>query len=586
MRAHSGALVFGLAALLLVGLAVGLFVRERQAFELGERSALSAQARSYAGTVTSLAGELVVQAAGDGAAAVRGQDGRFVHPAEPEPLLHLTLAPLTDTEGRFFLDQAASLERDPATQAEARESYRAAGSSRNTLVCQLIALHRHAALERRAGDEVQARRLTEDLVGLLTPETCTTSEALLARVLLHRADAEREGSGDPDLAHDLVKHLGLDADPAVLGLLSQLGPAAQPVLAARRTQLARITRLRDLVPPADVTRGAVVLGAHLVAWAPDEDGGLRFAEAPLPSAPAGTFTDRADRASATHDGLVEMVTLGSLLPGQVCVASLPRTELAQRRTRHLGLIGGGLILLLVLGLAAVMTTWRAVRRERAVAEERAAFVQRVGHDLRTPLAVMRLYAETLVEGRARNEEEARSFAQTIVDEAGALSDLAQSALDLERLDAGSVGTTRVELGALVRGLFETHRPLFAEGQLTITTLGVPVLVRADDAALRGAIGNLIANGRVHGGGLVEVRLESKAGLARVRVLDRGPGLPVERAVLFERFTRGPDTTARGAGLGLALASEVARAAGGRLEGLDREGGGCEMRLELPREMNA
>jgi signal transduction histidine kinase len=579
-------LVFGLAALLLVGLAGGLLVRERHAFELGLRADLGARARSFAAELAQRAGVLVARASGEDADARRGVDGVFSEPAEALALERLELAPLEDLEGVFYLDLAAEAEQQADGLERAREYYRAAGSADNSLVCRLIALHRLGALERRAGRVEQARRVNRELVALLDPGTAGKLESLLARVLARRDGIASDGGEppDPELARDLARYLGGTDDGTLEGLMGELGEDGARALELRRLDLARIERLRQVAPPEDRERGAQVQGEHLIAWVRDGQGALGFAEAPMPGAPAGTETLRADELEGVAGELVEVVPLGVLLPGQVCVARLDGPELARRRFRHLALFALVLVSLLAAGLAALFTTARAGRRERELAEERAAFVQRLGHDLRTPLAVMRLYAETLAEGRAKSPEQARAFAATIVAEAETLSELAQAALDLERLDAGGVQAAKLDLVAVAREVAEVQRPLMEQAGLELV-LELPdhsVLVRADAAALRGAIANLVSNARLHGAGEVRVVLSAEKATARLAVLDRGPGLPAEgREGLFERFARGPETSTRGVGLGLALAREVAEAAGGVLRGLDREGGGCEMALELP-----
>ncbi|MEE8467154.1 MAG: HAMP domain-containing sensor histidine kinase [Planctomycetota bacterium] len=589
-----GRLVFGTAALLLAALGAWLVVRERDAFESSVRVELAARARTFAAEVVGRAGTLVAQASGEEASAVRGKDGNFSTPPEPRAFQELRLAPFADHEGTFYLDRAARAEREPADADAAREFYRMAAGEGRQPACRLIALHRHAALERRLGRAAEARRLTDAFVAALSPEFDQTREALLARVLARRGRLASDAGepADPELPRDLVLHLGGGDDATVVGLLQELGAEGLAALAARRLELALMQRLRALAPPQDESRGALVRGERLVAWVRDVGAGLRFAEGELPVAPEGTKILRADRLPVDAAGLVEVAPLGPLLPGLLCTARLSGVELERRRLRHLGLFALVLVPLLVVSLLALATTWRAVRREREAAEVRAAFVQRVGHDLRTPLAVMRLYAETLAEGRARTPEEGREFAATIVREAEALSEMAQAALDFERLDAGGAQPTRLDLVTLAREVALIQRALAREAGLALELElpEDPVFVRADGAGLRGALGNLITNARVHGGqgggsgegGEVRIVLQADAARVRLHVLDRGPGLPPgPREPLFERFVRGANATARGSGLGLALAREVAEAAGGTLRARDREGGGCEMILELP-----
>jgi two-component system osmolarity sensor histidine kinase EnvZ len=112
---------------------------------------------------------------------------------------------------------------------------------------------------------------------------------------------------------------------------------------------------------------------------------------------------------------------------------------------------------------------------------------------------------------------------------------------------------------------------------------VPTLVLRP-LAMQRAVDNLIGNAARHAGGDIEVELRTDGARALLCVRDRGPGIPaalVER--LKEPFTRRDDsrTGSSGAGLGLAIASRVAELHGGRLDLLEREGGGLEARITLP-----
>ncbi|HWI02576.1 MAG TPA: sensor histidine kinase [Acidimicrobiales bacterium] len=95
--------------------------------------------------------------------------------------------------------------------------------------------------------------------------------------------------------------------------------------------------------------------------------------------------------------------------------------------------------------------------------------------------------------------------------------------------------------------------------------------------------NLVTNAVEHGGGQAEVVWRQEGAMVALDVLDRGPGLPdghVER--VFERFHKVDSSrTRRGAGLGLAIALEHARAQGGSLEAANREGGGARFTFRLP-----
>jgi signal transduction histidine kinase len=114
--------------------------------------------------------------------------------------------------------------------------------------------------------------------------------------------------------------------------------------------------------------------------------------------------------------------------------------------------------------------------------------------------------------------------------------------------------------------------------------GEPVTVRGDPRLLRRLVRNLLDNARRHGAGTrVEAFVDRRDGRARLRVCDRGPGVPsAERERIFDPFYRLPGAAAaEGAGLGLALVRQIARRHGGEAGCQPRDGGGSCFEVELP-----
>lgn len=204
---------------------------------------------------------------------------------------------------------------------------------------------------------------------------------------------------------------------------------------------------------------------------------------------------------------------------------------------------------------------------------RTTLLAGVSHDLRTPLARMRV-ALALLEERPTAKLFARMEAD--IDE---MDRMIGDVLDLAR---GLAREASADM-ALPELLAE-----LGEGKPAVATRCPPLTVRAPPRALRRAIGNLLDNALRHAGGAaIELVAEAAAGATRIGVLDRGPGIPADHlAAVFEPFhrvdsARSPATG--GAGLGLAIVRQLAEANGWRVELLPRAGGGLAAWLSLRNE---
>lgn len=203
--------------------------------------------------------------------------------------------------------------------------------------------------------------------------------------------------------------------------------------------------------------------------------------------------------------------------------------------------------------------------------QRTQTVAAIAHDLRTPLTRLRFRAEQApepVRDRMASdiEEMDALIAQAMAFVRGETTAEAREALDLEALASDCA-----------RGFAETGAAVAFEG-------GAALPVTGDPAALRRALGNLIGNAVKYGGG-ARVRAFAETGSAVVEIEDQGPGLPeAELEAVFEPFHRGERSRNRetgGAGLGLTVARQAARAAGGDVTLRNRPEGGLTARLAMP-----
>ncbi|WP_420455244.1 sensor histidine kinase [Rubrivirga sp.] len=262
--------------------------------------------------------------------------------------------------------------------------------------------------------------------------------------------------------------------------------------------------------------------------------------------------------------------------------------LRRRMAQSLWLLGG---VVLVFGGGALLA-WRGVRREVEVARLREAFVSNVSHELRTPLALIRLYAESLAEGRVPEAKKPRYYA-TLVAEAERLSRLVGNVLQVHRFERGTARLSRapLDLGALAAEVAERYRPVVErEGcRLDVQLPPGPLPVLGNRDALSEALVNLLDNAVKYGGSPVKVSARAESGRAVVEVADRGPGVaPADRERVFDPFVRiqpesadGLVHTAKGTGLGLALVRRIADAHGGSATVDARDGGGSVFQIALP-----
>ena len=251
----------------------------------------------------------------------------------------------------------------------------------------------------------------------------------------------------------------------------------------------------------------------------------------------------------------------------------------------------GLTTAAVLGvlLLGVVFLLRDVSRERATARLRTDLVGGVGHELKTPLSVIRLYAEMLASDPDARVEERRSFYDVISAESERLSHLIDRVLDFSRLTRGDqeYSLRPVELGAVVTRVTEGYRRYLRQQGfvLELEVTGYGPVIDADEEAVSRCVISLVENAMKYSDEdrHIRVRVLTRPGEAVVEVEDRGLGIaPADRARLFDRFYRGSRTQGRGGyGLGLYMVARTLEVHGGRVEVASEEGRGSTFRLVFP-----
>jgi signal transduction histidine kinase len=258
------------------------------------------------------------------------------------------------------------------------------------------------------------------------------------------------------------------------------------------------------------------------------------------------------------------------------------------------LLALGIVFFAVIITGLVLNTIFLVREVRRN-ERHDAFINAVTHELKTPIASIRLYLETL-QRRELPEEKRQEFYRVMLADSDRLLHLIEQVLR-----AGRTGTrqrllhkSRIDLDALVRECVELARLRhhLPDGAMTYRNafdgpLDPVVLGDADE--LKAAVSNLLDNAIKYSSGDVDVDVELAAladGRLAVRVRDSGIGIsPQELKRIFRRFYRIPEAVAmrvKGTGLGLFIVSSVARKHGGRVFAeSDGAGRGSTFTLQLP-----
>lgn len=244
----------------------------------------------------------------------------------------------------------------------------------------------------------------------------------------------------------------------------------------------------------------------------------------------------------------------------------------------------------MMGLGVFLVA-RAAGREIRLAELKSDFVLSVSHDLKTPLALIQLFAETLELGRVKSAARAQEYYGIINCEARKLTRLINNILDFSRIEAG-LTHYRPEPLDLAAGASEVLASLDSQLRLSRFTVRAhfandarPVMV--DHEAAKQAIENLISNAMKYSlenrDIAVEVGETDRYGW--VRVSDRGVGIPARlHRKIFRKFYRvesdagsGP----QGCGLGLAIVAHVLRAHGGFVRVESEAGRGSAFTLHFP-----
>jgi signal transduction histidine kinase len=246
----------------------------------------------------------------------------------------------------------------------------------------------------------------------------------------------------------------------------------------------------------------------------------------------------------------------------------------------------------VLVAACGWLLWRMFHREMEVARLQAGFVSAVSHEFRTPLTTILHLGGLLMENDDLGRDRRLSFYRMQSQAAERLQRSVESLLDFSRMEGGAK-TYRMapqDAGRLAGEAVDTFssESAAAEFRICYQPPPEPMPVLGDEQALSHVLWNLLDNAVKYSGESrsIEVTVSACNGRVDLSVTDHGMGIPAaERTRIFTRFTRGEEAIRqgiRGTGIGLAIASHIVEAHGGKIELESEPGEGSRFTVRLPR----
>jgi signal transduction histidine kinase len=276
------------------------------------------------------------------------------------------------------------------------------------------------------------------------------------------------------------------------------------------------------------------------------------------------------------------------LVGQLDALGVSSTIARERPGRTLEMVTGEGFVFIALLLLALWLTYRSVRHELLLARLQHNFLLATSHELRTPIAAMKLHLQTLERHRLDEEQRSTLMAAALsdVDRLGSLSEKILLAARLEEARL-PLAKESVDLTALLRALAGQATNSYGRDHRIEAMVPDGVQLNGDPEALRTIVGNLLENACKYAPAGTKVTLactREQRGVL-VTVSDEGPGIaPAERHRIFDRFYRGGNEEirqAKGTGLGLFIVHRLVNELGGRVEHRPKEPHGSIFAVQLP-----
>jgi signal transduction histidine kinase len=248
----------------------------------------------------------------------------------------------------------------------------------------------------------------------------------------------------------------------------------------------------------------------------------------------------------------------------------------------------GIIAVMLIGIVLMAYS---VIHESEISRLKSEFVSNVSHELKTPLALIRMFGETLDSGIVSEEKKQRKFYRIIRTESERLTHLINNVLDFSSMDAGVKGYNlqEVDLVKTVKNTLEAYRFHISDNGFVIERElpDEPILLKLDADAIAQVLLNLLNNAVKYSDKkkYILVKIWRNSDYVGISVTDHGIGISKkELGKIFDKFYRVPNnrrSETRGSGLGLTLGKHIVEAHGGTLKVASEEGKGSTFTIRLP-----
>ncbi|MCC7302146.1 MAG: HAMP domain-containing histidine kinase [Bacteroidia bacterium] len=244
------------------------------------------------------------------------------------------------------------------------------------------------------------------------------------------------------------------------------------------------------------------------------------------------------------------------------------------------ILGEGLVFLTFLA-AGIVITRRSILKERKLAEQQRNFLLSVTHELRTPIASLKLQLET-IQKRELDQHKKKELLQSCLHDTDRLNALVENILTATAIDQKEFCLQRREadLSAYLNELVEKSLRALAPSQSVTIRVESGIRFSFDEMAIASIVNNLLENAVKYSPpeGIIVITLKTINGEPELSVSDQGPGIPdPEKERIFERFYRGGNENtrkARGTGLGLFIVKFLVMQHNGSIRLMDNSPAGC------------